>query len=430
MSTAVDDNLTKATSATDKPDAGKFTSVNHSMDESAPEYAPIKSGVRVPVIVLGGEANALSVARDLGSMGVKVYAIGEAASCVKSSRYCQWVVPPKTGSSVKSWTDFLLGNDSEYLRGAVLLACSDSGLQVLIPNRRELSKKYRLDISNTQAQNEMLDKLTTYKHAIKSNTPVPKFWEVSTKEQVAAVKDQLVYPLLVKPRLSHLFEAKFGRKHLTAENYEQVLNAFSAATDAQMDMLLMELIPGDDDQLCSYFTYLDEQGQPMWHFTKRVIRRFPAGMGGACYHVTDWIPEIIDQSMRLFAQVGLRGLANVEYKRDHRDGQYKLIECNARFTASNCLVSAAGFSLARYVYCRLVNLPLPPMKEYKKGLRLWDPIRDFWAYRERKKLGQLTFGKWLVSIMHFQTSAYFRWTDPMPTIQRFLKPLTKKFKRG
>jgi len=134
--------------------------------------------------------------------------------------------------------------------------------------------------------------------------------------------------------------------------------------------MLVELIPGLDDRLCSYYTYLDERGEPLFDFTKRVIRRNPPGMGGACYHVTDWIPEICEPALKLFRHVGLRGLANVEFKRDDRDGQYKLIECNARFTASNCLIERAGFDLARFVYNRVAGLPQAPLTSFRTGLRL------------------------------------------------------------
>ena len=64
-------------------------------------------------------------------------------------------------------------------------------------------------------------------------------------------------------------------------------------------MLLMEYIPGGDDRLCSYYTYLNEAGAPLFHFTKRIIRRYPAGMGTACYHITDWIPELAEPANRL-----------------------------------------------------------------------------------------------------------------------------------
>ena len=382
-----------------------------------------------PVLILGGEANALSVARDLSEIGVRVYAAGDPDSCVRHSRHCKWINLPSQPTPEESWAAFLLGTDSDFLRGAVVLSCSDAGLQVLIRHREALRVKYRLDLSAPVAQRSMLDKLTTYKNARAAGVPVPLFWEVESRGQVLPLRDELVYPLLVKPRLSHLFEAKFGRKHVTAFNFEELLAIFDSTSGSGTDVLLMELIPGGDDQLCSYYTYLDEQGKPAFHFTKRIIRRYPTGMGTACYHITDWIPEIVPVAQKLFDHVGLLGLANVEFKLDRRDGQYKLIECNARFTASNCLVSASGFSLARFVYHRITGRPLPKMEKYELGLRLWDPIRDFWACRELRRAGQITFRQWFKSILHRHTWQFFRWSDPMPTLSRFLKPLRGLFKR-
>jgi len=121
-------------------------------------------------------------------------------------------------------------------------------------------------------------------------------------------------------------------------------------------------------------------------------------------------------------------LANIEFKQDPRDGRYKLIECNARFTASNCLVSASGVKLAEFVYNRLVGCPLPSMSNYKVGLRLWDPFRDFKACRELRGMGQLTLAKWFASVLCRQAFAYFAWSDPMPAIARMLKPLRRLFK--
>ena len=125
-------------------------------------------------------------------------------------------------------------------------------------------------------------------------------------------------------------------------------------------------------------------------------------MGNGCYHVTDWNPEVRDLSLALFRQVGLRGLANVEFKRDERDGRLKLIECNARFTAANCLVARSGFDLAAFVYNRLVGRPQPPLETYARGMRLWDPVRDFQAFLELRRQGRLTFWTWVASVLHRQ----------------------------
>jgi predicted ATP-grasp superfamily ATP-dependent carboligase len=151
-------------------------------------------------------------------------------------------------------------------------------------------------------------------------------------------------------------------------------------------------------------------------------------MGNACYHLTDWNPEVRDVALRLFHWVGLRGLANAEFKRDDRDGQLKLIECNARFTAANCLVARSGFDLAALVYNRLVGRPQPPLATYVRGMRLWDPVRDFQGFLELKRQGQLTARQWIASILHRQTLAYFRWSDPLPSVVRITKPLRQSFR--
>ena len=412
-----------ATNLLERTVAGTSPSISHSTDAGA--RAPLATG-KPPVIVLGGEANALSVARNLGRMGVTVYAMGEPDSVVGRSRFCRWVTPAIDGGDLEaSWAGWLLGTESDALRGAVLLSCSDAGIRVIARHRDELLKRFILDDSNPMAQLAMLDKVTTYQHTVAAGVPTSKFWLVESREQVLTLRNQLTFPLIVKPRLSHVFEAKFGKKYLNAPDFDRVLAGIDAAAAAGVDVLLMEWIPGPDTRLCSYFTYLAEDGTPLFHFTKRIIRRYPAGMGPACYHITDWIPDLVEPSLKLFRHVGLRGLANIEYKQDERDGEYKIIECNARFVASNALVTAAGFDLAAFVYNRLTGRPQQPLEHFRTGLRMWDPGRDWAAFRQLQSAGETTFAEWLRSIAHRQKFQWFSWTDPMPAVARALRGLKK-----
>jgi predicted ATP-grasp superfamily ATP-dependent carboligase len=379
------------------------------------------------VIILGGGANVLSVARSLGRAGVNVYAINEDPAYVRHSRYCRWL--PVPGDAPDCWGPFLVGPDTERFRGAVLLACSDDGIEVIARHREGLSARFLLDDSNTTAQLCMLNKLRTYHEAEAAGVPTPRFWAAGTREQVVALRGSLVFPLIVKPLHTHIFERRSGTKFVVADDFEQLLRAHEALAAAGIETLLVEWIPGPDDRLCSYYTYLDEGGSPLFHFTKRIIRRFPAGMGNACYHVTDWNPEVRDEALKLFQWVGLRGLANAEFKRDARDGRLKLIECNARFTAANCLVARSGLDLASFVYNRLVGRPQPPPGPYATGVRLWDPVRDFEAFLELRRQGQLTPRQWVASILHRQTFPYFRCSDPLPALVRMSKPLRDLFRR-
>jgi predicted ATP-grasp superfamily ATP-dependent carboligase len=374
-------------------------------------------------IILGGGANSLSVARSLGRAGVKVYAINEGTAYVRYSRYCRWL--PAAGDTPESWIRFLLGPKSNGLVGSVLLACSDDAIAIIAGHRPELSAKFRLEESNPAAQLAMLDKLRTYQAAQAARVPTPRFWPAQTREQVMASRDELVFPLIVKPRFTHLWERRSGRKFVVARDFDGVLRAHKAIGTAGIETLLVEWIPGPDDRLCSYYTYLDEPSVPLFHFTKRVIRRYPAGIGNGCYHVTDRNPEVRDLALSLFRWVGLRGLASAEFKRDERDGQLKLIECNARFTASNGLVARSGFDLAAFVYNRLVGRPQPPLETYALQMRLWDPVRDFQAFLELRRQGRLALGQWIASILHRQTFPYFDWRDPLPALARALRPAGK-----
>ena len=369
-----------------------------------------------PVIYIGSGSCALTVARCLGRRGVRVHVLCDADAQARFSRYARYVPTRWAGSESASWKAYLLGPESDALRGAVLLSGDDAGVELIAHNRDSLSKKYLLDDSNPVAQLCMLDKLRTYEAARDAGVPTPRYWRVDNLQDVMRLEKELVFPLLVKPQLSHLFALRFGKKYFLAQDFAQLVDAFRTASEAGISAMLVERIPGLDDQLCSYYTYLDGDGRPLFDFTKRIIRRYPINMGHACYHVTDWNPEVRELALPLFKHVGLRGLANVEFKRDERDGRLKLIECNARFTAANGLVAAAGLDLASLVYNRLTGLPLPQLQTYKTGLRLWYPEKDFLAYRQLRRTKEITFLGWLKSIAHPQVLPYFRWYDPVPSM--------------
>ena len=371
---------------------------------------------RLPAILLGGGRNALSVARSLGRKGIKVYAISSVDDPVRFSRYAKWIDVPPDRTMEESWARYLLGPESEWLKGSVLLSTSDAGILLLNERRKDLEGKFILDESNPAAQIRMLYKLSTYEEARKAGVPTPRWWAARTLQQISDIRGELVFPLIVKPLLSHLFMQAFDNaKYLKVENYGELEDAYRKVQDAGLECMLVEYIPGGDDLLCSYYTYIDAEGQPAFDFTKRVVRRYPKGMGLGCCHVTDHNPEVRDLGWKLFRSAGIYGMANAEFKRDPRDGQLKLIECNARFTAATNMAVAAGIDVGLYIYNRLTGGPPVPVNRYREGLMLWDPYRDFLTFRERRALGELTFVNWIHSIRLPLIFPVFAWDDPGPT---------------
>jgi len=375
------------------------------------------NGKLTPAIIVGGEHGCLSIARSLGAAGIPVYAINHRQSVVKYSRFCKWIdLPDSKAIGTEVWAAYLLGRESNHLRGAVLLAASDEAIELIAEHRQGLAEKFTLDLSNPDAQLCMLDKLCTYRVAQAAGVPTPQFWVANTPEQIVKLQHELVFPLILKPVLGHRFKGKFTGHYAVTYNVDELLRVFDTVCGAGIPTFLVEMIPGPDDRLCSYYTYLDESGNNLIDFTKRVIRRYPMNMGGSTYHITDSVPDIRALSLALFRLTGLRGVANAEFKMDERDGKLKLIECNARFTAADCLLVASGLNLPLFVYDRLTGRPHAAPSRYRMGMRLWKPVGDFAAYRQLNKMGLLTFRAWIRNIMHPQIFPVFRWNDPLPAI--------------
>lgn len=163
------------------------------------------------------------------------------------------------------------------------------------------------------------------------------------------------------------------------------------------------------------------RGDPLFHYTEKVVRRFPKNNGQGTYHITAWDPEIAELGLKFFRGINFRGLGNVEFKRDLRDNKLKIIECNPRFTAAHELLVRCGMDISLAIYNHLTGLPVPHLNSYKQGMTLWFPYRDFMAYKELKPLNEITLGQWLKSLIHTQQVVpHFRWLDPMPTLAPFL----------
>jgi D-aspartate ligase len=89
----------------------------------------------------------------------------------------------------------------------------------------------------------------------------------------------------------------------------------------------------------------------------------PGALGNSVAQVTGPNPETVEHARRLVDHVGWRGFANLDVKRDPRDGVYRFLELNPRVGRSGYSVTAAGYNVARmYVDAFLDGAPRPPFR--------------------------------------------------------------------
>lgn len=372
-----------------------------------------------PVILLGGRENAVSVARNFGRKGIRIIASGLPGCRSMNSRYTRESYPVPEGMTASHyWRELLLTSDVDRLKGAIIFPFCDESLAFVEAHRDALAEHYLLEEFVPELRRIMLDKQATLKLAREVDVPAPKYWEITSSLDVQNIRDEITFPVMVKPLDSFAFIHEFGRKlFIIEDSFDEIVEKVALARSKGHDVMVVEMIPGPDDLLSSYYTYRTADGVCLFDYTKSVIRRWPLNRGGCCFHQSEWLPETAEIGKQLFDRIGWQGFGNVEFKRDTRDGKLKIIEVNARFTAAHRLVTASGAPIDEMIYCHLTGQPVQAFTSYNNKLRMWYPIRDFMALRELNGLGRLGPVSWLKSVFAQKfVLPYFSLTDPMPTL--------------
>jgi D-aspartate ligase len=377
-----------------------------------------------PAVLLGSEASAVSAARSLSKAGVEVYGLGDPADPLRHSRHCHHFgeVGSKEGVEARymAWLE-------SGPRGAVVIPCYDDGLDVVTRNRATLVEWGYLPVEGDDEVNlAMIDKVASYERSRAAGVPAPRTAVVSTPDEARAAAADFEYPCALKPVQSHLFARHFGETKLLEVHDEAELSETFERTHALgIEMLLTEIIPGGDDAIVTYYTYLDERGEPLYHFTKQKLRQWPIRYGLASYQLSTWDPHVAEVGYRFCRGVGIRGIGTVEFKRDARDGRLKMIECNPRLTGSNELVRQCGIEVAEIAYRRAAGLPVAPVTGYRTSVHAWYPVEDFRAMLAYASEGELTPWQWARSLMHRQHFAMLNLDDPMPTVAEVTRRLSR-----
>jgi D-aspartate ligase len=111
--------------------------------------------------------------------------------------------------------------------------------------------------------------------------------------------------------------------------------------------------------------------------------------------------------------IGVRGPSYVEFKRDERDGTWKLLECNHRFTVE---FDSFHPDAALLAFRRALGQPCTrPQPRYSRTYQ-WNPEPDVRALISYWRRGVLSPLSWLRSFRRPLHLHVFRWDDPLPTL--------------
>lgn len=386
----------------------------------------------VPVLLLGGAANGAMIVRNLGRLGVPVACSAYGDCIAYASRYCggRYEIPPDQEAAA-FWHQLLLAPGTPALEGCVIFALDDGAVEFTARNHGELSRRYKLEAADPALRLMALDKMETLAVALKAGVGAPDYWPVSTPDDLAAIRDEVRFPAMVKPVHTHLFQPVMGCKlFIIEDSWEELEEKARLSLEHGLEIMVVEMIPGPDRLLSSYYTYIDDSGRSLFHYTKSIVRRYPVNQGPASYHKSEWLPETAEAGRAFFGAIPWRGFAALEFKRDTRDGVLKVIEVNPRFTEPHRLLVKGGMPADEIVYRSITGQPVPDVPSYAQDLFCWMPARDLLAFRALRKRGELSLAGWIRSLREgrivFQV---FSPRDPAPAFKRLRSEFGRLLRR-
>ncbi|HEY6258401.1 MAG TPA: ATP-grasp domain-containing protein [Xanthobacteraceae bacterium] len=313
-------------------------------------------------LIAGGAHGSLALARSLGRRGIPVAFLTDDHPIAKYSRY----VPRSfawAGAEDDGAIEFLKDLARVHqLEGWVLIAAGDSELRLLSQHHAELSVIFRTTVPPWETVRWTHDKRFTYDRAAALGIDFPRCYNPRDLQDLANLDCR--FPVVLKPTVREQKNAFTRAKAWRVDDRASLLARYqeAAALVGERAIVLQELIPGGGSEQFSYAAVW-HGGAPVASLVARRTRQYPIDFGYTSTFVeTVEQDEVEAAACRFLKSLDYSGLVEVEFKRDHRDGRYKILDVNARAWTWNGLGSIAGVDFAHVLWRLATGETLAPVR--------------------------------------------------------------------
>jgi len=320
-----------------------------------------KPGPKV-LITDANSRRSLAVARSLGRRGIRVIAGNDKPyGLTYASKYCAGrMTYPHPQKHPAECATVLLDN---LRRGRYdhFFPMSDDVVRLVANRFEEFSSAAPLLLPDPRSLKTALNKGETIRFAAARGFSHPRTFFVEDLGDLRRLKHEIPYPAVIKPRRGSGAEGiVFVKKpeHLTGQ-YLRIHRRYSYP-------LIQEMIPHRSPKYGVHclFNRLGELRAAVVHWFSR---QYPTRGGpGSCFETVDR-PDILEQGVQLLQELGWKGVAQVEFLEDIRDGALKLMEINSRFWDSLQTAIQAGVDMPYMLFRAGTEGDVEPRLEYRTG---------------------------------------------------------------
>jgi len=320
-------------------------------------------------LVIGvGTQIGLEIIRSLGKYGVSVYGAGPGKNQLGFySKYIgkKFILPFSPEEVFIERLFEILKNNPEI---KYLIAISERNITVLNKYRSELQKYVKPLFPPQEVMEYALDVRKTFNIAKRLEIPTPNTIFLNNENDVEKCK-YLNFPVVTKPANRNFNSPAYQKINYKLKyffSYKSLKNHLKLFKECGYYPLVQEYCKGEE--FC--FPIIMIKGKAVACFQYLVLHASP--VRGGVSVLRESIPlnsKLKSYSIEILKAINWEGVAQIDYIRDHKDSQIKLLEINGRFWGATPLPSRAGMPFPYLLYLSLGKGKNFYTEDYKIGVK-------------------------------------------------------------
>lgn len=393
-----------------------------------------------PIIALGLHIPGMFILKHSRKLKIDVYGLDIQKEIGFFLRKSNCSLCPDPDTEENKWIEFMEKFGSNFQKKPVLMVTSDKFIDCITKYKNRLRKFFIFHETENDIAAAITNKKNLYKIACEKNVRMPLTFFPRSGEDLQESIDAICYPCIIKPLISkkwwepQLHSMVGWNKVILVRTKEELLQWFNRISVFDNDLMVQEVIPGPDQNLYYFVCYLDRNSDCLSYFTGQKIRISPIHFGHATYVKTVNDNAVKEIAVAFLKKINYWGPCGIEFKRDEKTGEYKLVEINPRISLWDSIGIKLGIDIADVAYRDLLGqkiIPITPLDKTVYWAEISSDVNAFFDYHSEKLI---TFRNWLLSLAKVRMFGDIYVDEPGVlyhiTIGRLIKKIHKAIKKA
>lgn len=370
----------------------------------------MKENQKSGAIIIEGHVQGLANTRLLGRSGIPVIVVDKGNCVARYSRYCRKFFKCPDYLS-DEFADYLIRlHRAEGLQDWLLLPSNDHAVYTISRHKERLSKYFKVITEDLDVIERIYNKRELLRTAKESGVPIPRtvMPQVSNPDNL-----ELRYPVLIKGNNGLSFYKRWGRKAIPAISDEELTQLWQNQLKGiePQEYFIQEIIPGEDKTVSVTVFAVDGDVKTHWSGVK--LREHPVTFGTATCCKSTFEKDMLEHSEKLIKALSYTGVCEIEWLRDPRDEEPKLIEINARTWLWVDLAAKCGVNYPLTAYDYMNKGEIPQTVNYDTGV-IWLNLYTDLFYSLQRLIKGIDKPKDILATYRGFNEACWDRKDPLP----------------